>query len=82
MAKTTAEQLEEITMDLQGDAMDARRASETLTENLQCAESCETIEDLEANLVEAQLVAKTLLEDINHAIKRLARKRARLAVAE
>lgn len=50
--------------ELQADVPDLERSAEAVSDALSCAGSCESREDLLANLSDAEEAAKTLLKEI------------------
>ena len=65
--KTTQEQIEEI----QAEIGESSAESVDLTAHLTSAESCETLEDLKQNLLEARNTALSILSNINDQINRM-----------
>lgn len=57
MAKRTLE-------DRQSELMEAIRAVRDALDNLECAESCETVEDFDANIGDALIGLKTALSEV------------------
>lgn len=61
----------ELMEDIQAEIGEASSESVDLTANLTDAESCETMEDLKANLLEARKAAQTIISQINDQLARL-----------
>ena len=62
---------QELIEDIQAEIGEASTESVDLTANLSDAESCETMEDLKANLLEARKAAQTIISQINDQLARL-----------
>ena len=62
---------QELIDDIQAETGEATVESMELTGHLVSAESCETIDDLKANLLEARKSAETILMQINDQLARL-----------
>jgi uncharacterized phage infection (PIP) family protein YhgE len=62
---------QELMEDIQAEIGEASSESVDLTANLTDVESCETMEDLKANLLEARKAAQTIISQINDQLARL-----------
>lgn len=62
---------QELIEDIQAEIGEASSESVDLTANLTDVESCETMEDLKANLLEARKAAQTIISQINDQLARL-----------
>lgn len=71
MAETETVKMAEAFSDVQNDVPDIRKLVEGIDDDLSCAECCETFEDLQNNLEEAEAAIKDLLKEVQESLRAL-----------